>query len=151
MSIQAQVLCLVNFAWQDKYPIYANSKTLDSIQQLWVYFVCFASARRLAAFFFTSMFISRVWSYLQISWHHGGNVAQVLKHAKLSFQGPCFTEIVILACWAIWKQRNGWIFKNIKPTFRGWKAYFVQEVSLLKYRAKSVDMPLLSSWLDNLH
>ena len=100
--------------------------------------------------FFACMFSSRVWNYLQILWQHTGNVAQILKHAKASFQGPCFTEIVILACWAIWKQRNGWIFKNIKPSFRGWKTTFVYEVSLLKYRVRAVDVPILSSWLDNL-
>ena len=73
-----------------------------------------------------------------------------LLFAKRGFLGPFFTEIVIIACWCIWKQRNGLIFKHIKPTFRGWKALFVHEVTLLKYRVKVSLVPSLSSWLDNL-
>jgi hypothetical protein len=27
-------------------------------------------------------------------------------------------EILILACWNIWRKRNNFIFKGIKPSFR---------------------------------
>jgi hypothetical protein len=70
--------------------------------------------------------------------------------AKKSFLGPCFIEIVILTCWCIWKQRNAWIFKNIRPTFRGWKSSFVYEVTLLKHRVKDCTASDLVSWLDRL-
>jgi hypothetical protein len=70
--------------------------------------------------------------------------------AKNTFKGPCFFEIVIISCWCIWKQRNGWIFKNIRPIFRGWKSSFFHEVSLLMYRIKKDTVPLLSSWLASL-
>jgi hypothetical protein len=70
--------------------------------------------------------------------------------AKKSFLGPCFIEIVILACWCIWKQRNGWIFKNIRPTFRRWKSSFVYEVTLLKHKVKDCTASDLVSWLDRL-
>jgi hypothetical protein len=29
---------------------------------------------------------------------------------------------------------NGWIFKNIRPTFRRWRSSFVNEVAMLKHR-----------------
>jgi hypothetical protein len=29
--------------------------------------------------------------------------------------GTLFVEVIILACWSIWKQRNNLIFKEIKP------------------------------------
>ena len=99
--------------------------------------------------FFNCVFSSRIWNFLQIPWSPG-NTAETLRYAKKHFAGPCFTEIVILACWGIWKQRNGWIFHNIKPTFRGWKAIFLHEVTLLKYRVKKDTIPILTSWINSL-
>ena len=100
--------------------------------------------------FFNCNFSTRVWNYLQIPWIPG-NTSEVLVAAKKGFNGPCFAEVVILACWGIWKQRNGWVFKNIRPTFRGWKASFFQEITLLRYRVKQSVYTSLSAWLDSLH
>jgi hypothetical protein len=93
--------------------------------------------------FVNCMFSIRVWNYLHSPWHPGSTYESLLA-ARKSFKGPCFTEIGILACWTIWKQRNGWIFKGIRPTFRGWRASFVLEISMLKYRVKSDVLPVLS-------
>jgi hypothetical protein len=59
-------------------------------------------------------------------------------------------EIIILACWNIWKQGNNYIFKGIRPTFKAWKSGLVADVSLLKHRVKSCKVSPLSSWLDNI-
>jgi hypothetical protein len=48
---------------------------------------------------------------------------EALMMAKRHFKGPYFSEIVILAWWSIWKQRNGWIFKNISPTLEAGRLY----------------------------
>lgn len=74
----------------------------------------------------------------------------MLKDTNKRFSGPCFVEIVILACWNIWRQRNNKIFKGMGPTFKAWKAGFVQDVSLLKHRIKSSKVAVLSNWIDNL-
>jgi hypothetical protein len=74
----------------------------------------------------------------------------MLKRANANFNGPCFVEIVFLACWNFWKQRNDKIFKGVQPTFRAWKAKFVLDVTLLKHRVKACSVNNLSSWLDNL-
>ena len=79
-----------------------------------------------------------------------GTIIQNLRVAKQSFEGPCFLEIVTLACCNIWKQRNGWIFNNVPASFRGWKAGFVVDVTMLKHRVKAKLVPFLSSWIDNL-
>jgi hypothetical protein len=99
--------------------------------------------------FFQCYFSTRIWSYLQISWGMGSG-PEMLMHAKKQFNGPCFVEIVILSCWNIWKQRNDKIFKGMKPSFRAWKAGFVQDITLLKYRVKKGDVHILQTWIDNL-
>ena len=99
--------------------------------------------------FFNCLFSSKIWSYLQINWD-GTSVGQCLNRAKRDFTGPCFMEIVILACWNIWKQHNGWIFKNVRPSFRAWKALFVLDISLLKFRVKPSDAHSIDSWLRSL-
>jgi hypothetical protein len=73
--------------------------------------------------FFNCMFSTRIWNYLQIPWKPGDTLASLIV-ARKAFWGPCFVEVVVLACWNIWKQRNYYIFKHIRPTFWGWKAGF---------------------------
>jgi hypothetical protein len=90
------------------------------------------------------MFSSRVWNYLQIPWKPG-ETTKVMIAAKKGFKGPYFFEVVILAYWCIWKQRNDWIFKGFKPSFRGWKASFCFEVTLLKHRVKPSNVDSLSA------
>jgi hypothetical protein len=108
-----------------------------------------ANCLKIGHLFFECNFSTRIWAYLQIFWG-GGSGPEMLQRAKNKFKGPCFTEIVILACWNIWKQRNDKIFRFINPTFRAWKYGFVKDVSLLKHRVKKCTVPLLSSWIDNL-
>ena len=59
--------------------------------------------------FFECLFSSRIWSYLQIGWSPD-SIFSSKSNVRKNFQGPCFTEITILACWNIWKQRNNHIF-----------------------------------------
>jgi hypothetical protein len=99
--------------------------------------------------FFECNFSVRVWIYLQVNWTQGSG-PEMLKNTKRRFKGPCFVEIIILACLNIWKQRNNKIFKNIQPTFRYWKAGFFSDVTFLKQRVKESIVPILSSWIDNL-
>jgi hypothetical protein len=72
----------------------------------------------------------------------------MLMQAKKQFKGPCFVEIVILACWNMWKQRNDKIFKGLRPTFRAWKAGFVQDTTLLKYKLRKSDVSSLAFWIN---
>jgi hypothetical protein len=85
--------------------------------------------------FFECNFSVRVWIYLQVNWTSGSG-PEMLKNTKKIFKGPCFVEIIILACWNIWKQRNNKIFKNIQPTFRNWKEGFIYDITMLKHRVK---------------
>jgi hypothetical protein len=59
--------------------------------------------------------------------------------------------MIILACWNIWKQRNHWIFRHMRPSFKGWKIGFVLDVTMLKHRVKISLANNLSSWLSSLY
>jgi hypothetical protein len=99
--------------------------------------------------FFEYNFSIMIWSYLQINWGNGSS-PEMLKYARTKFMGACFVEIVILACWCIWKRRNECIFRGIRPTFRYWRAWFIYEFALLKHRVKPCIVSALPSWLDTL-
>jgi hypothetical protein len=71
-------------------------------------------------------------------------------HSKEIFAKPFFTEVVILACWHIWKQRNGKVFEHIRPSFGSWKAQFVHEAFLHVHRVKHKHAAIFKSWTENL-
>lgn len=143
MNVQAQVFCLAYSSFNTKDMLLRRHDNNDCV-------LCNAYVlEEWKHFFFTCNFSSRIWNYLQIDWRNRP-VSESLNFAKNHFSGPCFTEVVILACWNIWKQRNDWIFENIKPTFRGWKACFVCDITMLKHTVKSSVPESLSLWIAEL-
>jgi hypothetical protein len=74
-----------------------------------------------------------VWNYLQIERIHGQDVQVIIYAAKVSFNNPLFMELVILACWNIWKQWNG---KKIKA--RGPLSLAGRETSFMMYPCLSI-------------
>jgi Fe-S cluster biosynthesis and repair protein YggX len=71
-------------------------------------------------------------------------------HARKEFGKPFFTEVVILAAWHIWKQRNGMIFQHTRLSFRSWKRDFIHEISMHKHRIKEKMVTQLQAWIDTL-
>jgi hypothetical protein len=61
--------------------------------------------------FFNYNFSQRVWSYLQTDWSQAQDIQAVAFAARNDFAKPFFMEVVIIALWNIWKERNGQIFK----------------------------------------
>jgi hypothetical protein len=61
----------------------------------------------------------------------GDDVQSILAAAKKDFAQPFFMEILIMACWNIWKIRNGKIFENQRPTFTKWKNAFIHDMTIL--------------------
>ena len=61
-----------------------------------------------------------------------------------------FMEIIILASWAIWISSNNLIFQAIQPSVQRWKAIFLEELNLLRFRIKKSYARAFCTWLDNL-
>jgi hypothetical protein len=100
--------------------------------------------------FFECVFSMRVWNYLQIDWSVGDTIEEKFIHARKEFGKPFFTEVVILAAWHIWKQRNGLIFQHTRPSFRAWRRDFIHEVSMHKHRVKQKHVSQWQAWIDSL-
>jgi hypothetical protein len=100
--------------------------------------------------FFKCSFSIRIWNYLQIEWTDGDSYEEVFSAARKDFGKPFFAEVVILACWHIWKQRNEAIFQNILPSFRAWRRCFIHDATLHVHRVKAKHLNSLSSWIDSL-
>jgi hypothetical protein len=42
----------------------------------------------------------------------------IVRHVNRDFNKPFFFEVIFIACWNIWKQRNNAVFERVLPTFR---------------------------------
>jgi hypothetical protein len=97
--------------------------------------------------FFECNFSVRIWNYLQIEWVVSDDVQFILDHARKEFAKPFFMEVIMLACWHIWIIRNGKIFRSEKPTFAKWKAGFIHDMYLLRFRIKVKHRESLLEWI----
>jgi hypothetical protein len=54
-----------------------------------------------------------------VEWSQGDTIEEMFFKAQNEFAKPFFffAEVVILACWHIWKQRNSNFFDHIGPSF----------------------------------
>jgi hypothetical protein len=100
--------------------------------------------------FFMCNFSCRICNYLQIDWLVGDDTQSVVAAAKKDFRRPFVMEVMILACWNIWKVRNGKIFTHERHTFAKWKCNFIHDISLLQHRIKSKHIDSLMSWIHSL-
>jgi hypothetical protein len=74
---------------------------------------------------------------LLTDWSLGTDIQSAVAAAQRDFGKPFFIEVMILACWHIWKQRNGKIFQHERPTFAKWKCNFIDDITLLSHRIKA--------------
>lgn len=100
--------------------------------------------------FFGCTFSQRIWNYLQIDWVQSDDLQTVVSAAKRSFGQPFFMEVMITACWNIWLQRNGKIFRWERPSFSRWRSGFVHDLSLLRHRLKAKHLKGFLAWIDSL-
>lgn len=100
--------------------------------------------------FFDCLFSQRVWNYLQITWESGEYMLQVASKAHDSFAKPFFSEVVFLACWHIWKLRNGKIFRKERPSFMAWHSNFVHDLTIHMHRFPKKLVTSVKVWLAGL-
>ena len=100
--------------------------------------------------FFLCPFSIRCWQYLGIEWNNNLEFFQMITLARLIFAHKDFLEIFFLADWHIWKQRNGFIFQNIQPSFQAWRSLFVKVVLLHMCRMNDPLKQTVFNWVQTL-
>ncbi len=113
--------------------------------------LCNANCRetRLHLFFLCPFSIS-CWQYLGIEWNNNLEFFQMISLARIKFSQKGFLEIFFLAAWHIWKQRNGFIFQNIQPSFQAWRSLFIKEVLLHMCRMNDPLKQTIFNWVQTL-
>ena len=100
--------------------------------------------------FWTCPFASQCWDLLCPTRQANVSVLEAFDDLRQKLHVPFFMEIIILASWAIWISRNNLIFQAIQPSVQRWKAIFLEELNLLKFRIKKSYARAFCTWLDNL-
>lgn len=100
--------------------------------------------------FFGCTFSQNCWSFLHIAWDLNLAPLDMVIEARRYFGHVIFREILIAACWSIWKMRNSIIFDNETCSFQRWKIIFKIEFGLVCIKAKGGKKTLLKTWLQQL-
>jgi hypothetical protein len=77
-------------------------------------------------------------------------VLEAFQELKDKLRYPFYMEIIILGAWAILITGNNKIFKNIAPSFQGWKSIYLEELKLLKIRMKKKHERQFYVWLEGI-
>jgi hypothetical protein len=80
----------------------------------------------------------------------GTDIQSAVAAAKQDFGKPFFMEVMIMACWHIWKLRNGKIFQHERPSFGKWRGCFIHGMNLLRHRIKDKYRDSYSEWISSL-
>jgi hypothetical protein len=97
--------------------------------------------------FFQCPFAHSCWEKINIQWDNSLEISSRFTQARQAFRGPCFIEIAICAAWNIWKERNGFIFRNEAPSLARWEVRFKSDLSLHQYRVKVALVQPLLDWI----
>jgi len=99
---------------------------------------------------FQCPFSELCWDFLHIGWDHTLDFFQTMIKAQQDFGQPFFMEVFSIAAWEIWKQRNGYIFRNKIPSFKAWKTCFIDTIKWQLLRCKESERSVVLAWLDSI-
>lgn len=74
----------------------------------------------------------------------------MIQSQSVFISNPCFMELMMLAAWNSWKERNSLFFNGIQPGVLTWKRNFKLDLSLHLSRLKEIHRPLVQLWIDLL-
>jgi hypothetical protein len=83
-------------------------------------------------------------------WTTNGDRLEIIEKGHDAWQKPLYMEIVIVASWSIWKERNNKLFNGIDPDIQSWTRRFKQDFALLEHRTKKDLHPSITKLLDTL-
>lgn len=93
-------------------------------------------------YFFECPFSQGCWLFLDIHWDTSLNF-----RARQLFGLTIFREIIIMAMWAIWTQRNSIIFDATTLSFATWRRNFSDGMKAVTLRAKPLLKDNINSWM----
>ena len=131
---------ILGIFYEEKLFIWTTNYAVNNCQQ----------EETLQHLFWTRPFAAQCWDLICPPRQANVSVLEAFADLRQKLHVPFFMEIIILASWAIWFSRNYLIFQAIQPSLQGWKATFLEELNLLRFRIKKSYARAFDLWLDNL-
>lgn len=100
--------------------------------------------------FFECPFSRDCWAVLSINWNLNLSPLDMVLHARIDFNNQVFREVVITACWTIWKIINSVIFDKRQVNIFMWKKQFKEEFSLVCTKASQSKQAAFIFWRDGV-
>jgi hypothetical protein len=82
-------------------------------------------------------FSKACWNKLQMTWTQNKDRLEIIEQGRTHWHRPLYMEIVIVASWSIWQERNRKLFEGIDPDIDSWARRFKQDFALLEHRTKT--------------
>jgi hypothetical protein len=101
--------------------------------------------------FFSFPFSNWCWRFIHVSWDMNMHIFDRIVQARRDFGRKFFREILIVACWVLWKHKNEVIFDDVNLSLVRWKFIFKEELRLVLIRARPSLKQELELWLCNFH
>ena len=86
---------------------------------------------------------------MHIYWNNNLDPLDMIIEARTLFGHSIFRELMITACWIIWRTRNAIIFDHGNYSLSNWKRMFKEKLSLVCIKAKPEKRAQLMLWRDN--
>jgi hypothetical protein len=79
-----------------------------------------------------------------------GDRLEIIEQGHAYWHKPLYMEMVIVASWSIWKERNSKLFDGINLDVDSWSRRFKQDFSLLVHRTKKDLHPFINNLIATL-